>query len=276
MPDEGILERRMPAKVKSSELIPPSRRLLLLFSYYLHWYIGRHFHALRLANAGRFPREGGRLIVYSNHPSWWDPLVFFAISRYLLPRSSHYGPMDAAALKHYGFFRKLGMFPVESGTRRGAVQFLSAAQDILSAPNSALWLTPEGRFTDVRTRPAMLRPGLGAVIARSQACTVVPLAIEYTFWDERLPEILLCCGKPIEIPDGGVQSAEEWNAHVSAALADAQNELAALAMLREPARFETVMTGRVGISGVYEAWKRLFALVTGRTYHGSHGSIRGV
>jgi hypothetical protein len=49
-----------------------------------------------------------------------------------------------------------------------------------------------------------------------------------------------------------------------------------LAMLREPGRFETVLTGRVGISGVYEAWKRLAALVTGRTYQDSHGSIRGL
>jgi hypothetical protein len=24
---------------------------------YLHWYIGRHFHAIRLANAGRFPQH---------------------------------------------------------------------------------------------------------------------------------------------------------------------------------------------------------------------------
>jgi hypothetical protein len=128
----------------------------------------------------------------------------------------------------------------------------------------------------MRTRPAMLRPGLGAVIARSRACTVVPLAIEYTFWDERLPEILLSCGKPLEVLDGQMQSAEEWSLQVSVALTEAQNELAVLAMLREPSRFETVLTGRVGISGVYEAWKRLCALVTGRTYQGSHGSIRGL
>jgi 1-acyl-sn-glycerol-3-phosphate acyltransferase len=276
MPDQSTLDEGMPRQGKSLGPIPPSRRLLSLFFVYLHWYIGRHFHAVRLANSGRFPRENGPLIVYSNHPSWWDPLVFFAVSRYLLPNTSHYGPMDAAALKHYGFFRKFGMFPVESGTQRGAVQFLRATQDILAAPNSALWLTPEGRFTDMRTRPAMIRPGLGAVIARSRACTVVPLAVEYTFWNERLPEILLCCGKPIEVSEGRIQSAEEWSAQAGIALTDTQNELAALAMLRDASRFETVLTGRIGISGVYEAWKRLCSLVTGRTYQGSHGSIRGL
>ena len=66
---------------------------------------------------------------------------------------------------------------------------------------------------------------------------------------------------------------EEWNERLCAALAAAQDELAALAKLRDPARFETILSGRVGISGVYEAWKRLAALLTGRAYQGSHGSI---
>ena len=43
----------------------------------------------------------------------------------------------------------------------------------------------------MRTRPAIFRPGLAALVARLGACTLVPLAFEYTFWDERLPEILI-------------------------------------------------------------------------------------
>jgi len=256
-----------------STLVKPSRRLLSFFANYLNWYIGRHFHAIRLANSPRFPRVAGPLIVYANHASWWDPLAFIVISRYFLPTASHYAPMDAAALKHYALLRKLGIFPVEAGTRRGAAQFLRAANEILSAPNSVLWITPEGRFTDMRTRPAIFRPGLAALAARAGACTFVPLAFEYTFWDERLPELLICCGQPIEVSDGHLHSNAEWSDRLSAALATTQDELAALAKLRDPARFETVLSGRVGISGVYETWKRLLALLTGRAYQGSHGSI---
>ncbi len=54
----------------------------------------------------------------------------------------------------------------------------------------------------MRTRPAVFRPGLAALVARLGACTLVPLAFEYTFWDERLPEILISCGQPIEVTDG--------------------------------------------------------------------------
>jgi 1-acyl-sn-glycerol-3-phosphate acyltransferase len=262
------------SSARQSTLVRPSRRLLAFFASYLPWYIGRHFHALRLANGDRFPSATGPLIVYANHASWWDPLSLIVISRHLLPEASHYGPMDAAALKHYGMFRKLGMFPVETGNPRGAAQFLRAAREILSTPNSVLWVTPEGRFTDMRTRPAVFRPGLAALVARTGACTLVPLALEYTFWDERLPEILISCGEAIKIPDGQLHSAAVWSEQLAAGLAAAQDELAALSKLRDPALFTTVLSGKVGIGAVYDAWKRLLALLGGRAYQGSHGSIR--
>jgi 1-acyl-sn-glycerol-3-phosphate acyltransferase len=259
---------------KAGVLIPPSRRLLAFFSGYLQWYIGRHFHAMRLANGDRFPSATGPLIVYANHASWWDPLSLILISRHFLPDASHYGPMDAAALKHYGVFRKLGLFPVENGTPRGAAQFLRAAREILSRPHSVLWVTPEGHFTDMRTRPAVFRPGLAALVARTGACTLVPLAMEYTFWDERLPEILISCGEAIKIADGRLRNTAEWSEQLAAGLADAQDELAALSKLRDPALFTTILSGGVGVGAVYDAWKRLLALLGGRAYQGSHGSIR--
>ena len=254
-----------------SALVRPSRLLLSFFATYLHWYVGRHFHAIRVANAGRLPSVSGPLIAYSNHASWWDPLALILFSRYFLPTFDHYGPMDATALKHYGFFRKLGLFPIEAGTSRGGVQFLRAAEEVLSRPRSVLWVTPEGRFTDMRTRPVVFRPGLAALVARCGACTLVPMAAEYTFWDERLPEILICCGQPIKANEQ--LSADEWNERLCTAMAATQDELAALAKLRDPANFETILSGRVGIGGVYEGWKRLLALLTGRAYQASHGSI---
>ena len=264
----------IPGAMRESTLVPPSRSMLAFFAGYLRWYVGRHFHAIRLANGDRFPNTTGPLIVYANHASWWDPLSLILISRHFLPETHHYGPMDAAALKHYGMFRKLGLFPVEHGSPRGAAQFLRAAREILSTPNSVLWVTPEGRFTDMRTRPPVFRPGLAALVARTGACTLVPLALEYTFWDERLPEILISCGEAIKIADGQSHSAADWSEQLAAGLAAAQDELAELSKLRNPELFTTVLFGRVGIGAVYDAWKRLLALLTGRAYHGSHGSIR--
>jgi 1-acyl-sn-glycerol-3-phosphate acyltransferase len=261
-------------KAAKSALVQPSRPMLSWFAAYLHWYIGRHFHALRMANAHRYPATTGPLIIYANHASWWDPLAFIMLSRHVNPAAAHYAPMDAAALRHYAILSKLGLFPVENGTRRGAAQFLRASEEILATSNSVLWVTPEGRFTDARTRPAVFRPGLAALVARLGTCTVMPLAFEYTFWNEKLPEVLMSWGNPFHIQESAKQTAEQWSEHLTAALEATQDELATLAMQRDPALFTTVLSGRVGIGGVYETWKRLLALISGRAYQGSHESIR--
>ena len=45
------------------------------------------------------------------------PACFHRDFALLSPTADHYAPMDAAALKHYGFLRKLGLFRHRGGTR---------------------------------------------------------------------------------------------------------------------------------------------------------------
>ena len=126
----------------------------------------------------------------------------------------------------------------------------------------------------MRTRPAIFRPGLAALVARLGPCTLMPLAFEYTFWDERLPELLVSCGRTITVTDGAMHTTAEWSDQLATALAETQDELAALAKLRDPNRFSTLLAGGIGVGSLYDAWKRLIAALSGRTYQGTHGSIR--
>jgi 1-acyl-sn-glycerol-3-phosphate acyltransferase len=261
------------AAAHAVELVRPSHRLVSLFHLYVFWYLRRHFHALRLANADRFPATRRPLIVYLNHASWWDPLVSMLLSHRFLMDADHYAPMDAEALKRYGVFRRLGLFPVEMGTPRGAAQFMRAANHILSQPDSLLWITPEGHFKDVRARPVVFKPGLSALLSRLDRVTVVPIAIEYTFWDERLPEILVNCGEPLHIGDGRAEDAVTWNNLLAHAMTTTLDELASLAAKREAANFETLIAGGSGIGGIYELWQRACATLRGENYKSEHGSI---
>ena len=157
--------------------------------------------------------------------------------------------MDETALERYGFFSKLGLFPVELNTPRGAMQFLRSATEILSTPNSVLWLTPQGHFADPRPRPLEFKDGLASLLSRLPKAAVVPLAIEYVYWDERLPEILVNPGIPIRNDGGARSSASEWSAVLTSGLAAAQDELAALAITRNPQKFEPILEGGPRVSG---------------------------
>ncbi len=251
-------------------ITPLSRAALGFAEWYVRQFVRRHFHALRLAHADRWPQEPGPLIVCMNHPSWWDPMTAFAVSRHLAPRRFHYAPMDAKAVERYGVMRKIGLFPVEQGTPRGAAQLLRAASQVFEDANAVLWVTPQGHFTDVRMRPAVFRAGLAALLRRTKSAMVLPLAFEYTFWDERLPEALGMLGEPVRFNGG---SGNEIGPTLERALERTQDELAALAMERRPELFTPVVAGNTGTSGVYELWQRGRALLAGRRYEPEHASL---
>jgi 1-acyl-sn-glycerol-3-phosphate acyltransferase len=261
----------MPQMLSSGGVRRSSASLFRAFS----WVAGRRlrsgFRAVRLlrGNPVAQHRRDERLIVCLNHPSWWDPLMCIALARILLPAREHYAPISAAALHRYEFFSRIGMFPVEGETPRGAAQFLRAAQAILDA-RGVLWITAQGRFTDARSRPVDLKTGLGALLHRLPSATVLPLALEYTFWDQRLPEALAAFGSPLSVVNGGSRTAGEWTDVLAAGLQETQDALAAASLQRSPALFDTLMEGGRGTAGVYGGWQRLRARLRGEMYNGDH------
>ena len=248
--------------------------LARLFGRYMTRYVARHFHAVRIARGGlpRLP-EGRPAIVYTNHPSWWDPAVFMALATLLFPGRPAWGPMDAAALEKYGIFRRIGIFGIEPGTRRGAARFLRVATAVLADPAAMLWVTAEGAFTDPRARPVRLRPGLAHLARRLPDAVLVPLALEYPFWTERFPEALLRFGDPIPAENhhpAGNHTTGDWTAILEARLTETLDALAADAMTRDPARFTTLLSGAAGIGGGYDLWRRLRAALAGRRFSAAH------
>lgn len=251
----------------SSGLHPVRPWMLALFRrFVVRRRLRKHFSAVRLAFAERLPTDG-KLIFYLNHPSWWDPLLCMALAPRFIPGRRFYAPIEAESLKRFAVLRNFGLFPVEIETPRGAVQFLRAAEAVLQQ-GDVLGLTPQGAFTDIRKSRPSFKAGLGTLMARMHAAgetvCAVPIAIEYTFWNERLPEILVAVGTPLctraqqsQSPALPPNTPAQWTDRLEGALTAAQDELASLAMARDPGPFETVLQGRTGTAGLYGAWQRL-------------------
>jgi 1-acyl-sn-glycerol-3-phosphate acyltransferase len=245
--------------------MPQTRELPTISSFTLRFfrrivrgYFRRHFRAVLVQHAERLASVRGPLIVYANHSSWWDPMVSILLAEALLPARKHYAPMDAEALKKYPILRKLGIFPVEMSSARGAAQFLRTSEAILAA-GGVLWITPQGRFADAR-EALLFKPGLGALAARVPDVTLVPLAIEYTFWDERLPETLLRVGEPLRV--GATASSEEATAQLETALAAVMAELKSAVIARDPKAFTSLLRGGRGTGGLYGLGRRLRGWIT--------------
>lgn len=251
-----------------------SPTLLRWFTWYSRRFICRHFHSLRISTAG-FPVVPAEqpVVLFANHASWWDPLVCLVVKQEMFPSRTAYAPIDAAMLGRYRFFTHLGFFPVEQRSLRGAAQFLATAEQVLARPDSMLAITPQSRFVDVRERPVTFAPGLGHLARRVNA-TFLPVATEYVFWEERLPEILVRFGSPIHSCSSDLSmNAEKWTRLLEQGLEHAQDELAEQAGRRDSSRFRVVLRGGSGQGGVYDVWRGIRARLRGESFKKEHGHL---
>jgi len=250
----------------------PKRIVWLLngFKRYVRRFIRKNFHAVRLSKTScPWPTGPEPILVVLNHPSWWDPMMAVVISDHV-PPGEHFGAIDAEAVRKYPVFLKLGFLPVDTLSLRGAAEFLRRSEAILAEPNRLLWLTAQGKFTDVRTRPLVLRPGVGHLAARLKRGRIVPVALEYSFWTEKTPEALIRFGRTLDIADFPERNPKEWTFEIERALTETLDGLNTETMTREPDSFTVLASGRTGVGGAYDRFRRVASWARGRRFDASH------
>jgi 1-acyl-sn-glycerol-3-phosphate acyltransferase len=268
----AIVSKRLHRSASASPVARRSPALHRFMVAYFSRFFSRHMNALRLAEWGApdLAPASGPLVVYSNHPSWWDAAIYILAADRLLPEYDSYAPIDAEMLGHYGIFGRIGAFGVDLQSARGAAAFLTASAEILSARNRAIWVAAQGRFSDVRERPLAVKPGVARLPELAPDCIVLPLAIEYSFWCERGAEACIAFGPPMRGRDLLAQSRSARLQGLERTLTSLVDRLSADVQTRDPGRFRPVLEGHAGIGGVYDGWRLLAATLRGRRFDPSH------
>jgi len=258
--------------------------------FFLPRYLGKHFHSVAV-QTGDLTAEActanGAVVLYVNHASWWDPPVGIFVHRRMWPKHRFYAPIDAVALGQYRIFSRMGFFGIQPHSQRGAAEFLQRSRTILRQSASTLALTPEGKFCDIRDRDSPLQPGLAhlatmieataseATIATRRHVWFVPMAIEYTFWEERLPECLVRFGSPIQARWGQTTMDKSgWDRELTLRLRNAQQSLATASIARDPSQFQSLMRGGAGTWRMYDAARTWAARLRGQRLSLEHSEER--
>lgn len=261
---------------RAAELPPLVRPLVRLFTRYTRGYVKRHFHSVRLLRTHALPADFSQLpvAIFLNHAAWWDPLICLLLAQKFFAARNSFAPMDAAALKRYRFLARLGFFALERRDARGAATFLRKATTILESQDRMLWLTPQGGFADVRSRPITLQRGLAHLATRVAPAVFLPLAIEYTFWEERLPEVLIAFGTPMFTQNHQNScGSDDWSAAFESGLEAAQTALAEAAQRREQDDWEVLLHGGSGTTRVYDLWRRVRSRGRGEPFQKEHSDL---
>ncbi len=261
------MSRAQREQATQAVLAARSPLILRVFGKVFERDLRRSFHAVRLS--GTLPFEPGPLVIFANHPSWWDGEIFAWLSATAFNGWRAFAPIDAAMLERYRFFRKLGAFGVTRG-HAGASIFLDVAEAVLARDDGLLLVNAEGRFRDVRDRPLQVAPGLTHLAKLAPDARFVPLAIEYAFWDERRPNLFLRFGEGISAD--AIHATR--GAVLGVSLAATMDALAEDVVARDPVRFTTLLAGRTRIDPIYDAWRRGKALIRGRRFDPAHGARR--
>lgn len=243
------------------------------FARYARRLIRRRFHAMRVTESSLpSPRADDSMLIYTNHASWWDPLMAVVVNELLFAPRQFHAPIDEEALQQYAVLGRLGFFPVRKHADDGALVFQLTMLSILKSGASA-FITPEGQFTDVRA-DIPFRPGLAHLLAglpSDAPVMVLPMAVEYVFWNESTPEILIEFGEPMRPEAVATDCAvSDWDARLRHALRTTQSQLAQRAMARSDEPFRTLVVGAGGERGLYDIARRLKSWLSGHRFSAEH------
>ena len=271
-----MLRPRAGVVLRMPDLPPKSERMVRLLTWYAPRLVRKKFNAVRLLGEMPAIADDASALVYLNHPSWWDPMAVMLLVRQHFMHRTGYGPIDAVGLAKYRFLEKLGFFGIAMNSRAGAQRFLEVGRAVLDTPGQTLWVTAQGHFVDARVRPVELMPGVAHLARRcggpgKPPAVAVPLALEYPFWEEQRPEMLMAVGEPIALGDRSV-SAGDWNTRLEGGLEATMDRLGAAAAARDAAAFTTLLDGQRGVNPVYDLWRRGRAALRGERFEAGHSA----
>lgn len=202
------------------------------------------------------PSEGP-LVVYMNHPGWWDGYMAFLLDTLVFrERFESYIMMEERQLRAYRFFALCGAFSVDRkrpGEAERSVRYISRL--LRERRERILWILPQGRIAPNDRRPLRVYPGAARVALQSGEPLLWPVALRYEFRGEQLPEAFIRVGPAHRAAPGATEESltEEIRERLTAAvdaLRDEVNE-------ERTESYQALLEGRAGINRMFDRFLAL-------------------
>ena len=202
----------------------------------------------------------GPLLIVASHTSWWDAIMPILLSFDLCDLEA-FGVMEEAQLTRYRFFRRLGMFSINPGDPRSALESLRYGSNLLTGTNRVLWYFPQGEIVPSGTRPIEVQPGTGRLIGLTRELSILPIAFQYELLDNERPDTWIKIGAPVKIKSDE-HHADDHDNLVQVELTKTMDTLREDVIERNFGSYQTVLTGRLSID---RWWDRIRGKSSGTT-----------
>jgi 1-acyl-sn-glycerol-3-phosphate acyltransferase len=168
---------------------------LLVYYPYIYRLMRKHFSNYYLVN--EFPEvdKNAGLIITPNHNSWWDGFFIQHVCRKFLKRRL-YLMMLEKQLKRFWFFRKVGTYSINPENAKSIINTATYTAGLISDPQSAVIIYPQGEIEPFEKRPLSLKKGLQLFTRRAKNdFYILPAGFKIQYYNEKKPSIIARFGK---------------------------------------------------------------------------------
>jgi 1-acyl-sn-glycerol-3-phosphate acyltransferase len=166
----------------------PRRSAVILASALLRIAFRRNFHSIRVF--GDFTNLPTKVILVSNHLSWWDGFLLLYLTEHLLKRT-FYVAMLERELSSRKFLRWLGAFSINPESSRRSVRYIDSL--ITNPWPLAVALFPQGEIRPDDPTLFQCRHGL-SLLRSPDETAILPLSIKFHYGSYRVPSVYITLG----------------------------------------------------------------------------------
>jgi 1-acyl-sn-glycerol-3-phosphate acyltransferase len=148
-------------------------------------------------------------ILFAPHCNWWDGIVLYNTAHRICRKEVR---LMVEELNRFPLLRRGGAYSVNKKSAQTAMQALKYSVDLLGDLRNLLCIFPQGIIRPPHYRPMEFQTGL-AYIAQNAAkkygkVNLIPFAIDYCFFRDNRPEVMVKFGQVIEVSDPKTERKE--------------------------------------------------------------------
>ncbi|MDR1167933.1 MAG: lysophospholipid acyltransferase family protein [Heliobacteriaceae bacterium] len=205
---EQLYSNVPPTKLRNKEeTFKPSKTSkfwLTIASLFFFNMLQNRFFAFRYSGAENYHNRSSDYptIIFAPHCNWWDGIVLYNITHRICRKEIR---LMVEELNRFPLLRRGGAYSVNKKSPQTAMQALKYSVDLMADFRNLLCIFPQGIIRPPHYRPIEFQTGLAYIaqkaVQKYGKVNLIPLAIDYCFFRDNRPEVMVKFGKTIELTD---------------------------------------------------------------------------
>ncbi len=142
-------------------------------------------------------------ILFAPHCNWWDGIVLYNTTHRIFHKEIR---LMVEELNRFPLLRRGGAYSVNKKSPQSAMKALQYSVDVVGDLRNMLCIFPQGIIRPPHFRPIEFQTGLAYIaenaVKRYGKVNLIPMAVDYTFFRDNRPEVVVEFGKRIELRQG--------------------------------------------------------------------------